>query len=65
MSYIEAGVKQGAKLECGGKRHGTTGYYIQPTVFSNVEDFMKIAEEEVRKLDDQRLLRIVGETLMF
>jgi aldehyde dehydrogenase (NAD+) len=47
LNYIEAGKNEGAKLECGGKRVGTEGYFIEPTVFSNVTDDMKIAKEEV------------------
>lgn len=47
MSYIEAGKTEGAKLETGGARHGTVGYYIQPTVFSGVTDDMKICREEI------------------
>ncbi|KAL5273682.1 hypothetical protein ACFFRR_000439 [Megaselia abdita] len=47
LGYIESGKQQGAKLECGGKRHGDTGYFIEPTVFSNVQDNMKIAQEEI------------------
>lgn len=47
MGYIESGKKSGAKLECGGKRVGAKGYFIEPTIFSNVADNMKIAEEEV------------------
>lgn len=47
LGYIESGQKEGAKLEVGGKRHGTVGYFIQPTVFSNVTDNMKIAKEEI------------------
>lgn len=47
LGYIEAGKKEGAKCETGGKRWGTKGYYIEPTVFSNVEDKMKIAREEI------------------
>ena len=47
MSLIEAGFKEGAKCEIGGKRHGNVGYFIQPTVFSNVTDDMRIAKEEV------------------
>ena len=39
--------KEGAKLECGGARHGDKGYFIQPTVFSDVKDHMRIAKEEV------------------
>ena len=48
LSYIESGKAQGAKLECGGSRIGDVGFFIQPTVFSNVADDMKIAQEEVR-----------------
>ena len=47
LDYIEKGKKEGAKLEIGGSRHGTVGYFIQPTVFSNVKDDMIIAKEEV------------------
>lgn len=47
MSLIESGKQQGAKLECGGKRHGDKGYYVESTVFSNVQDDMRIATEEI------------------
>ena len=47
MSLIEAGKKEGAKLECGGARLGDKGYFIQPTVFSGVEDTMTLAREEI------------------
>ena len=47
LDLIESGKKEGAKLECGGGRHGDKGYFIQPTVFSNVKDDMRIAKEEV------------------
>ncbi|ESO89600.1 hypothetical protein LOTGIDRAFT_218707 [Lottia gigantea] len=47
LELIESGVKQGAKLECGGKRHGDKGYFIQPTVFSNVSEDMRICREEI------------------
>ena len=47
LGLIKSGKDQGAKLECGGERIGKTGYYIQPTVFSNVKDDMNIAKEEV------------------
>ena len=47
LGYIESGKNDGAKLECGGGRFGSKGYYIQPTIFSNVTDNMKIAQEEV------------------
>jgi len=47
MSYIDAGKKDGAKMLCGGERVGKAGYFIQPTVFADVKDTMKIATEEI------------------
>ena len=47
MSYIDAGKKEGARLAYGGKRVGDRGYFIEPTVFSDVRDEMKIAQEEI------------------
>jgi aldehyde dehydrogenase (NAD+) len=47
MGYIESGKKEGAKLLTGGKRIGSKGYFIEPTVFDNVTDEMKIAKEEI------------------
>jgi len=47
LDLIEAGKKQGAKLNCGGDKLGGKGYFIQPTVFSDVTDDMRIAKEEI------------------
>ena len=47
LEHIESGKEEGAKLECGGSRHGEKGYFLQPTIFSNVLDHMKIAKEEI------------------
>uniref|UniRef100_A0A4W4GNX6 Aldehyde dehydrogenase domain-containing protein n=1 Tax=Electrophorus electricus TaxID=8005 RepID=A0A4W4GNX6_ELEEL len=47
LEFIESGISEGAKLECGGKAPFSKGYYIQPTVFSNVQDHMRIAREEI------------------
>lgn len=47
MKYIEAGKKEGAKMLSGGNRVGKEGYYIEPTVFCDVKDDMKIAREEI------------------
>lgn len=47
LGLIESGKKEGAKLETGGSRIGTVGYFVEPTVFSNVSDNMRIAKEEI------------------
>lgn len=47
MSYIVAGKDAGAKVETGGNRKGEKGYFIEPTIFSNVTEDMKIMQEEI------------------
>lgn len=47
LNYIEIGKKEGATLALGGKRIGDKGYYIEPTIFTNVENNMRIAREEI------------------
>ncbi|XP_032068388.1 retinal dehydrogenase 1 isoform X4 [Thamnophis elegans] len=47
LGLIESGKKEGAKLECGGGPGGDKGFFIQPTVFSDVTDDMRIAKEEI------------------
>jgi aldehyde dehydrogenase (NAD+) len=47
MSYINSGKSEGAELLTGGKTFGDTGYFVEPTVFANVRDEMKIAREEI------------------
>lgn len=47
MSYIKSGKEQGAKLVAGGNKMGDKGYFIEPTVFADVKDEMKIAQEEI------------------
>ncbi|XP_074284495.1 benzaldehyde dehydrogenase, mitochondrial-like [Silene latifolia] len=47
LRYIKSGVDNNAKLECGGERIGSKGFFIQPTVFSNVKDDMLIAQDEI------------------
>lgn len=49
-SLIQKGIDEGAKLVCGGLQRPTDsskGYYIQPTVFSEVNNSMAIAEQEI------------------
>jgi len=47
MGYIEEGKKEGATVEIGGQRKGDRGFFIEPTIFSNVTDNMKIMQEEI------------------
>lgn len=47
LELIEAGKKEGARVECGGEAVGGDGFFIKPTVFSGVQDNMRIAKEEV------------------
>lgn len=48
LGYIEIGKKEGARLAYGGKRvEGLDGYYVEPTVFADVKDNMRIAREEI------------------
>lgn len=50
MKYIEIG-RQEARLLCGGERLGGAGfdqgYYVAPTVFTEVRNHMRIAQEEI------------------
>ncbi|KAH7007368.1 aldehyde dehydrogenase domain-containing protein [Ilyonectria destructans] len=47
LSYIEQGKKEGARLLCGGTRHGDKGYFINATVFADTREDMKIVQEEI------------------
>ena len=47
MGYIAQGKQEGATCATGGKRVGTKGFFIEPTVFTNVKDEMAIAREEI------------------
>lgn len=46
VEYCEKGVKEGAKLVCGGKQVNRPGFFFEPTVFTDVQDHMYIAVEE-------------------
>jgi aldehyde dehydrogenase (NAD+) len=47
--YIKSGLEQGARLACGGGRPKEleTGYFVEPTIFVDVNNDMKIAREEI------------------
>lgn len=47
LDLIESGNKEGANLLYGGAKHGDKGFFVQPTVFSDVQDDMRIAKEEI------------------
>ena len=47
MSYIQSGKEQGATLHAGGERIGSEGYFVRPTIFTDVKPEMKIACEEI------------------
>ncbi|XP_026039212.1 aldehyde dehydrogenase, mitochondrial isoform X1 [Astatotilapia calliptera] len=47
LGYISSGKREGAKLMCGGGIAADRGYFIQPTVFGDVQDNMTIAREEI------------------
>ncbi|KAJ7266416.1 aldehyde dehydrogenase [Mycena haematopus] len=47
MGYIASGKESGATVHIGGDRHGTEGYFIQPTIFTNCTPDMKIVREEI------------------
>jgi len=47
LRYVQSGVDSGATLLAGGDRAGNRGFYVQPTVFADAKDDMKIAREEI------------------
>jgi aldehyde dehydrogenase (NAD+) len=48
-SYIATGIEEGARLMLGGDRpaHLPTGWYVEPTLFADVDNAMTIAREEI------------------
>ncbi|MFD0049085.1 aldehyde dehydrogenase family protein [Actinomycetes bacterium NPDC127524] len=51
LAYIEEGKREGARLVCGGKEWSVPGceggHFIEPTIFTDVTNDMKIAQEEI------------------
>lgn len=51
LEYIEEGQKEGATLVCGGKRltgpEYDDGFFVEPTIFADVTNDMRIAQEEI------------------
>ncbi|MFC8934414.1 aldehyde dehydrogenase [Rhodococcus sp. NPDC057135] len=47
--YVRAGIDDGASIEIGGKRPADLdhGFYFEPTIFTGVDNSMRIAQEEI------------------
>jgi len=71
MNYIKIGKEEGAEILTGGKGKDTTGFYIEPTVFINVNNKMRIAQEEIfgpvlvviKFSDDDDAVRIANDSI--
>lgn len=46
-SYTEIGLKEGAKLLCGGRKPSLPGYFYEPTIFTDATPHMRIMQEEI------------------
>lgn len=47
LDLVQSGKSEGAALLHGGDRHGDRGFFVQPTVFGDVTDEMRVAREEI------------------
>ena len=47
LGYIESGKSEGARLVCGGKAMDRSGFFVEPTVFADCTEDMKIIREEI------------------
>jgi len=45
--YIDHGVKEGAQVVVGGRKRDSAGYFVEPTIMTNVHHQMKICREEI------------------
>ena len=71
--YIEVGISEGAKLAFGGKvvSRDTPGFYLQPTLFTEATNDMRISREEIfgpvasviRVKDYEHALAIANDTI--
>ena len=65
--FLDSGVKQGARASAGGKRHGSRGYFVEPTVLVDTRPEMRVYQEEIfgpvvtampfKNLDDELVAR--------
>jgi len=71
MNYIDKGKKEGATCLLGGQQHGTEGYFIQPTIFTDVKPEMTIVKEEIfgpvgvvaKFGNDEELIKLANDTV--
>ncbi|MGV0794046.1 aldehyde dehydrogenase [Mycolicibacterium sp. XJ1819] len=73
LGYIEKGVAEGAELVTGGGRPAglERGYYVEPTLFANVENSFTIAQEEIfgpvlsviPVKDEEDMIRVANDTI--
>ncbi|MEM5384963.1 aldehyde dehydrogenase family protein [Paraburkholderia phymatum] len=47
LDYVDIGRNEGASIVTGGARIGQKGFFVEPTVFANVEHEMRISQEEI------------------
>jgi phenylacetaldehyde dehydrogenase len=47
LDYIQVGKEEGARLVCGGEDPGGEGYFLQPTLFADCHNGMRIVQEEI------------------
>jgi len=46
-SYIESGKQEGAKVAVGGTKRPGKGFFVDPTIFTDIRPNMKIVKEEI------------------
>ncbi|AAS51184.1 ACL044Wp [Eremothecium gossypii ATCC 10895] len=47
LSYVDIGVKEGARIVAGGERLGRKGFFIKPTIFADVNENMRVVKDEI------------------
>ncbi|KAL3471674.1 aldehyde dehydrogenase domain-containing protein [Aspergillus californicus] len=70
MGYIDGAKGAGATVITGGSRYGAQGFYIQPTIFADVDESMDIVQEEVfgpvctvqKVKDEEEAIRMANST---
>lgn len=75
LSYVEIGKKEGATVAVGGARYtegeAAKGYFMQPTLLTNVKNSMRVAQEEIfgpigvviKFKDEEELLRLANDSI--